>query len=256
MSSATPATDVPSAAARRSAWRAARLVDARPETATARTLVLEVRDWRGHLPGQHVDVRLTAEDGYTAERSYSLAAPPAADRIELTVQRVADGEVSPFLVDDFAIGDVVEVRGPLGGWFVRRPADRGALLLVAGGAGIVPLMAMIRARDAVAQAPPCRLLYSIRTPADVLYAQELRARDRADIDLTITLVHTRTAPPEAVRPPGRISATDLADADRAAAVYVCGPTGFVEHAANLLIALGFPAATVRTERFGPSGGGT
>jgi ferredoxin-NADP reductase len=254
VSSGTPATE---AAPRRPApiaWRAARLVEARPETATARTLVLAVSGWPGHLPGQHVDVRLTAADGYTAQRSYSLAAPAADARLELTVQRVLDGEVSPYLVGDFAVGDELELRGPIGGWFVLRPDSRDPVLLVAGGAGIVPLMAMIRARDLVTEPPPYRLVYSVRSPRDVYYADELAARAAADPRLTVTFVHTRTAPVGGGRPVGRLTRSDLADSPPRARAYVCGPTGFVEHAANLLLGLGHAAADIRTERFGPSGG--
>lgn len=215
---------------------------------------MQVRGWPGHVAGQHVDVRLTADDGYTAQRSYSLAAPPAGDRVELTVQRITDGEVSPYLVDEFGVGDQLELRGPIGGWFVWTPAVHEGLLLVAGGAGIVPLMAMIRARAGTSDPPPCRLLYSVRAPADVYYAAELRTRTVDDHGLTVSMIHTRTAPAGSTRPPGRLNHSDLAGADATGRAYVCGPTGFVEHAADLMITAGYPASSVRTERFGPSGG--
>src|SRR5918993_567427 len=158
----------------RPTWRVARMVDHREETPTARTVVLDVPGWPGHLPGQHVDVRLTAEDGYSTQRSYSMAAPADGDRVEITVQRVADGEVSPYLTEVFATGDPVEIRGPVGGWFVWPATDTRPVLLVGGGSGIVPLMAMMRARTAAGSRAPFRLLYSVRSPEEVYYADELR----------------------------------------------------------------------------------
>jgi len=229
-------------------------VDRWPETPTATSLVLELGEWPGHLAGQHVDVRLTAEDGYQASRSYSLAAPAEGDRIMVTVQELRDGEVSPFLVGQLEEGSALEVRGPLGGWFVRRPEDRAApVLLVAGGSGLVPLMAMIRARDGVSRAP-FRLVHSVRTPQDSLYRAELRRRVSDDGGLDVTWVHTRTAPAGDPRPVGRIRAADLVahgwPPDFEPTCYVCGPTGFVETAAALLIATGHPPGRIRTERFG------
>jgi ferredoxin-NADP reductase len=212
-------------------------------------LVLDVPDWPGHLAGQHVDVRLTAEDWYSTQRSYSLAAPAEGDRVELTVQRVPDGEVSPYLTDVFSVGDPVEIRGPVGGWFVWRPTDPAPVLLVGGGSGIVPLMAMIRARRAAGSRVPFRLIYSVRTPADVYYADELR-RQPGGVD--VHYVHTRSAPAR------RISVADVNThgwpADLEPACFVCGPTGFVEAVADILVALGHHPRRVRTERFGPSGG--
>jgi ferredoxin-NADP reductase len=229
------------------------LVERCAETPTATTLVLDVAGWPGHLAGQHVDVRLTAEDGYQAARSYSLAAPADGDRVRITVQRLVDGEVSPFLVEQLATGDAVEVRGPLGGWFVWRAEDRGPVLLVAGGAGIVPLMAMIRARAGVSRAP-FRLVCSVRTPEDRFYAAELRRRVAEDGGLDVAWVYTRTAPVGASRPAGRLRGDDLIahgwPPDFEPTCYVCGPTGFVEAAANLLLAAGHDAARIRTERFG------
>lgn len=240
---------------RRLAWRAARLAGFRDETATARTLVLEVPGWPGHLAGQHVDVRLTAEDGYTAQRSYSLAAPADGDRVELTVQRVAGGEVSPYLTEELAPGDQVEIRGPVGGWFVWRPENPAPVLLVAGGAGIVPLMAMVRARAAADVPTPFHLVYSLRGPRELYYAPELQAPAPG---LHVSYLYTRAAPEGWPRPPARLTSADLAptapDGSGARDCYVCGPTGFVEAAADILVALGHDPSRVKTERFGPTGG--
>ncbi|MCE3275841.1 MAG: oxidoreductase, partial [Propionibacteriaceae bacterium] len=177
----------------RRAWRPAQLIERLPETKSASTLVLEVPGWPGHLAGQHIDVRLTAPDGYQAARSYSLAAPTNGDRIAITVQRVADGEVSSYLADEARSGDVVEVRGPVGGWFVWKPEDRGPVLLVAGGSGIVPLMAMIRSRDG-ASPTPFRLIDSVRPPDDRIYDHELRGRATQDGGLEVTFLYPRTVP--------------------------------------------------------------
>jgi len=240
----------------RRAWRAARLIDRRPETASASTLVFEVPGWPGHLAGQHIDVRLTAPDGYQAARSYSLAAPANGDRVEITVQRVANGEVSSYLADEARSGDSVEVRGPVGGWFVWKPEDNRPVLLMAGGSGVVPLMAMIRSRDGVSPAP-FRLIYSVRTPEDQIYDRELRRRPTQDGGLDVTVIYTRSAPERYQRPLGRISADDLVShgwpADVQPPCYVCGPTAFVETVSDLLVALGHDPAKIKTERFGPSG---
>jgi ferredoxin-NADP reductase len=242
-----------SLAARR-AWRVATLVERRAETSSADTLVLEVDGWPGHLGGQHVDVRLTADDGYQATRSYSLAAPPNGSRLELTVQRVEDGEVSTYLTTDAAPGDEVEVRGPLGGWFVWRPEDKAAVLLVAGGSGLVPLMAMVRARAEAGSRAPFRLVASVRTPGDRLYADELRRRRSEDGGLDVTWVYTRGVPDGERRPPGRLTADDLVahgwPPDFEPLVFVCGPTAFVEAAATLLVDSGHDPSRIRTERFG------
>jgi ferredoxin-NADP reductase len=244
----------------RRAWRPAVLVERRQETPSASTLVLDVPGWPGHLAGQHVDVRLTAPDGYQAARSYSIAAPADGERIQITVQAVPDGEVSSFLVGDATAGDSLEVRGPVGGWFVWKPDDSGPVLLVAGGSGVVPLMAMIRARD---RSEPrndrarFRLIYSVREPADRIYDHEMRRRVAEDSGLDVSVVYTRTAPEGESRPTGRISIDDLVSYGWAAELeptcYVCGPTGFVETVANLLIFLGHDPSKIRTERFGPSG---
>ncbi len=242
-------------------WRVARLLERHDETATARSLVFEIQGWPGHRPGQHVDVRLTAADGYSAQRSYSLAAPsdPAhPDRIVITVQIVPDGEVSPFLGSDLAVGDPIEVRGPVGGWFVWTPQVAAPVLLVAGGSGVVPLMAMIRARSQVHSRDPFRLVYSVRTPADVYYAAELQQRVRDDAGLDVTIIHTRTTPSGSSRPAGRVTPADLArggwPADFAPRCYVCGPTPFVETVADLLVGSGHDPSAIRAERYGSGGG--
>jgi ferredoxin-NADP reductase len=243
------------AVSRRLTWRVARLAETREETATARTLVFDVPGWPGHLAGQHVDVRLTAEDGYTTQRSYSLAAPTDGDKIELTIQDVPDGEVSPYLTEVLSPGDPVEIRGPVGGWFVWRPVDPAPVLLVAGGSGIVPLMAMVRSHRQAEARTPIRLVYSVRTPADRYYAEELR---RSHPGLDVTYLYTREAPDGEARKAGRLTIVDLNThgwpADFGPDCFVCGPTGFVEKAAGLLVNLGHATHKIKTERFGPSGG--
>jgi ferredoxin-NADP reductase len=233
----------------------------RDETATARTIVLDVPGWPGHLPGQHVDVRLTAPDGYSAQRSYSIASASGqaeVPMVELTVQRLADGEVSPYLTQTLAVGYPLELRGPVGGWFVWDPAGAAPVLLVAGGSGVVPLMAMIRARAAAGNRAPFRLIYSVRDPGAAIYAGELADRERAGDGLAVTHVYTRSAPPGSPHPAGRISAAVIGSAGWAPelrpAVFVCGPTGFVETAADLLVGVGHDPRAIKTERFGPSGG--
>ena len=216
--------------------------------------MLDVPDWPGHDAGQHLDVRLTAPDGYTTQRSYSLAAPADGDRVELTVQQVDDGEVSEYLTSVYAVGDPVEVRGPVGGWFVWRPAQLEPVFLVAGGSGIVPLMAMVRARAAAGSRTPFRLLYSVRSPEEIIFADELRRRARDDRGLDVRYLYTRSAPDGWPGRPHRITVADLNDAgwptDLAPACFVCGPTAFVETAADILVALGHDPRRVKTERFG------
>jgi ferredoxin-NADP reductase len=238
----------------------------RDETATARTIVLDVPGWPGHLSGQHVDVRLTAEDGYSTERSYSIASAPADGQadppmVELTVQRLEDGEVSPYLTQTLAVGYPLELRGPVGGWFVWNPdgpPSARPVLLVAGGSGVVPLMAMIRERAAAGSHAPFKLIYSVRDPGALLYAGELAQREQPGDGLEVTYVYTRTAPPGSGQPTGRLNATTLASAgwppEESPAVFVCGPTGFVEAVADLLVRAGHGAGAIKTERFGPSGG--
>jgi ferredoxin-NADP reductase len=239
-------------------WLPARVADFREETATTRTIVFDAPGWPGHLAGQHVDVRLTAEDGYQAQRSYSIASPPDGQRVELTVQRVPDGEVSPYMVGEMMVGDEVELRGPVGGWFVWRPEEPEPILLVAGGSGVVPLMAMARERVRAHSAAPFSLLYSVRSPDDVFYADELSQRSRDGGGLSVSLLYTRSAPEGTERPVGRIGPHDLANAGwpsgSGARAYVCGPTAFVEAVAGLLVDQGHDTSNVRTERFGPTGG--
>jgi len=229
-------------------------VDSEPETESAQTIGLTVPGWSGHLAGQHIDLKLTAEDGYSAQRSYSLSRPVDGERIEFTVQRIADGEVSPYLIGLLA-GDEIELRGPIGGWFVWRPDEEARVLLVGGGSGIVPLMAMLRQR-VVAGSADFRLVYSVRSPADVYYAQELGRLERECGWLQVALVYTRMAAPETAQPPGRVGSADLAPAgwtpDHGTRVYVCGPTGFVESVTAKLIEQGHHPSAIRTERFGPS----
>lgn len=249
---------VPGRLTGRLSWRVATLVETRDETDTVRTLAFDVPDWPGHLAGQHVDVRLTAADGYSTQRSYSIASAADGQRVELTVQQVPDGEVSPYLGMTLAPGDAVELRGPVGGWFVWHPALTPPVLLIAGGSGIVPLMAMIRTRAAADSRVPFRLIYSVRSPDDVIYADELRRRVRDDPGLDVSYVYTRRAPEGATRPPARINLPTVAEngwpPEFEPACFVCGTTGLVETAADILIAQGHDPRRVKTERFGPTGG--
>ena len=238
-------------------WLVATVGAKRAETGSARTLVLEVPGWPGSDAGQHVDVRLTAPDGYSAVRSYSIASAPQRDRFELTVEEIAEGEVSPYLVETASLGDRFEVRGPIGGWFVWRPAQTEPVQLIAGGSGLVPLMAMIRARGAAKSLAPFRLLYSVRSPADVIYAAELTRRASEDPAFDLTYAYTRAAPAGSPQRPRRIDAATIDEVTWPASsyptCYVCGPTPFVEAVADLLIAAGHTAERVKTERFGPTG---
>jgi len=241
-------------------WRVARVMDLRDETPRARTLVLDVPEWLGHSAGQHVDVRLVAEDGYQAQRSYSIASPPEDRTVALTVERLDDGEVSPYLVDELRRGDGLEIRGPIGGYFVWDFALGGPLLLVAGGSGIVPLMAMLRRHaraDASARAAvPVRLLYSARTPDDAIYHAELEQLGDPPL-VEVVFTFTRNAPPTWTGYRRRIDRAMLESVSwppsAAPNAYVCGPTVLVESVATLLVQLGHAASRVRTERFGPTG---
>lgn len=239
-------------------WRVGTVVALHDETATARTITLEVTDWPGHNSGQHVDLRLTAADGYSAVRSYSIASAPGSDkRVEITVERLPDGEVSPYLTQEVAVGDRLELRGPIGGWFVWRSQQTGPIQLIGGGSGIVPLMAMIRSRVSAGSTAPFRLLYSVREPGSVFYRDELQALSERDHSVGITYAYTRTTPKDWPRPPGRINAAMIADATWPSSLgptfYICGPTSFVENAAGLLTASGNNPERIRTERFGPTG---
>jgi ferredoxin-NADP reductase len=225
------------------------VVDVLTETARTKSIVLDVADFSGHLAGQHVDVRLTGDDGYQAQRSYSIASAPEDEHLTVTVERLDDGEVSPYLTETLRRGDELELRGPIGGYFVSHDALGGPLLLVGGGSGVVPLRAMLRHHRAIQSEVPVRLLYSARARGDLIYSSEL-----ADYETTITL--TREQPQGWSGRTGRIDRELLADAAWPPAerplVYVCGPTGFVEAVADALVSLGHGADRIRTERFGPS----
>jgi len=237
-------------------WRVAALVEAVTETPRVKTIAFDVPGWPGHRAGQHVDVRLTAEDGYQAERSYSIASAPDGTRVELTVVRIEDGEVSPYITDELRPGDQIELRGPVGGYFVWEPAQGGPLLLVAGGSGVVPLMAMIRLRAIAGSDADTRLLFSSRNWEDIIYREEL---DRLNGN-GVAVVHTLTES----QPPGwtgyarRVDAEMLTEVGPSPGerphVYVCGPTPFVEAVAQVLVHLGHEPHRVKTERFGPTGG--
>lgn len=225
------------------------------ETPHARTLELDVAEWPGHRAGQHVDVRLTAEDGYQAERSYSIASAPEAAALALTVEVIADGEVSPYLGEEVRAGDEFEVRGPIGGHFSWAVGDGGPLLLVAGGSGLVPLMSMLRHRAAQDSDVEARLLVSARSQEDLLYRDELRALEPAP-GLGIFPTYTRTAPPGWTGWQRRVDAPMLAEVDPGpeARCFVCGPTPFVEGVTQLLVAAGHEHHRIHAERFGPTGG--
>jgi ferredoxin-NADP reductase len=233
-------------------WLVATVAAEERVSSHGRVLRLSVPAWPGNLAGQHVDVRLTAEDGYQAVRSYSLASSGPEPFLELAVDEVVDGEVSPYLVQDLQPGDQLEIRGPIGAYFVWTPERADPVQLIAGGSGIVPLMAMIRAHAASASPAPMRLLYSVRTPADAFYAAELTTL--ADPAVRVDWAYTRSAPPGSARPAGRVDAATVAASTIAPRerplVFVCGPTGFVEAVADLLVAAGHPSDRVRTERFG------
>jgi ferredoxin-NADP reductase len=235
-----------------SGWRPAEVRDVVRETPSAATLVLDVEGWPGHRAGQHMDVRLTAEDGYQAQRSYSIASAPEDGGPAITVERLENGEVSPYLVDDAQAGDFLEVRGPVGGWFVWDAPAGGPLFLVAGGSGLAPLMAMLRHRARAGSDAEATLLVSARSPEDLLYASELDALDGVRVERTFT----RSAPEGWTGYARRVDREMLAEIAPApgARVYVCGPTGFVEGVAEALVALGHDPSRIRTERFGATGG--
>lgn len=237
-------------------WLVATVAETVPETARTVTLRLDVPDWPCHRAGQHVDVRLTAEDGYSTQRSYSIASPPESDRLELTVERIDDGEVSPYLTTVADVGDQFEVRGPIGGWFVWDDTDTAPVLLVGGGSGVVPLRAMLCHHAAVGSAAAMHLVYSARTLGDVIYRRELEALAGPRRAVTLTL--TRESAPDWTGRRGRVGADLLAEVGWPPSVrprcYVCGPTPFVEAVADALVGLGHEPGRIRTERFGPTGG--
>jgi ferredoxin-NADP reductase len=235
---------------RRLTWQTATVTSVIRETDAVRTIEFEVPDWPGHQAGQHLDVRLTAEDGYSAERSYSIATADD-EPVAITVERLDDGEVSPYLTEELRTGDQLELRGPIGGWFVWDTSDGGPLLLVAGGSGVVPLRAILRHRQRTGSDVPARLLYSSRTLAEVIYHGELdQYRDGVEVSYTLT----RSQPPGWTGYSGRVDAALLAKiawpASQHPLAFVCGPTSFAEAVAGNLVALGYPAGRVKTERFG------
>jgi len=234
-------------------WQTATVSSVVDETAKVRTLSLEVPDWAGHWAGQHLDVRLTADDGYRAERSYSIATAPG-EPVGITVERLDDGEVSPHLTEDVRPGDQIEIRGPIGGYFVWDPVDGGPLLLLAGGSGVVPLRAILRHRVREESPVPVRLLYSSRTWADVIYRTELEQRTQG---VAVTYTLTRAQPAGWTGYGRRVDQQMLTEvawpATQAPLAYVCGPTSFVESVAAGLVALGYPPDRVKTERFGATG---
>ncbi|HVC05195.1 MAG TPA: ferredoxin reductase [Candidatus Acidoferrales bacterium] len=249
---------VGAAVQRRLTWRTADVAELLDETSSARSVVMIVPDWPGHQAGQHLDVRLTAADGYQAQRSYSIASPPESERIAITVERIDDGEVSPFLAGELRIGDRLELRGPIGGYFVWDVSLGGPILLIAGGSGVCPLMAMLRHRAARRSVVPARLLYSARSFDDVIYRDEIDrlAADRSGLEVAYTL--TRAQPEGWSGYDRRIDSAMLADFGWSTAerplIFVCGPTPLVESVAESLVQLGHEPARIKTERFGPTGG--
>ena len=235
-------------------WKVGTVKVTRQETKTARSLEISVPDWPGNLAGQHLDLRLTAPDGYTATRSYSIASAGSGTTIQLAVDRLPDGEVSPYLVDEVIVGDELELRGPLGGWFVWHPEQAEPIQLIAGGSGVVPLVSMIRAHHAARSDAKFRLLYSVREPDDVFFAEELMSLERSSTNLEIDWVYTRKTPDGWPTPAGRVTRAILAETtipvSDAPTIFVCGPTGFVEAVADILVDLGHPSSRVKTERFG------
>ncbi|MGH8915033.1 MAG: ferredoxin reductase [Acidimicrobiia bacterium] len=235
-------------------WLAAKVVSRRDETPRVRSIIFECPMWERHMPGQHVDIRLTAEDGYQAQRSYSIASAPEDDHLMLTVERLQDGEVSPYLFDELQPGDELELRGPIGRYFVWETVMNGPILMIAGGSGVVPFRAMLRHRAAVGSTVPARLLYSSRALDDVVYREEL-ASPGEGVDVRLTLTRNQ---PEGWQGYGRrIDAELLSEVAWPTTanpeIYVCGPTAFVEVAADCLVDLGYDMESIRTERFGPTG---
>jgi ferredoxin-NADP reductase len=252
------ATETAPAPVRRLEWQPAEVREIVVETFRVKSLRLHLPSWQGHLPGQHVDIRLTAEDGYQAQRSYSIASPPEEELLTLTVERVENGEVSPYLVGTLRTGDRFELRGPIGGYFVWTVAKRDPLYLIAGGSGIVPLMAMLRHRERRNGQAPALLLYSSRSLEEIIYREELDAMARRDPGLRVVNTLTRKQPEGWTGPRGRIDKALLAETrfppDRNPKIFVCGPTPLVEDVSRFLVELGHDPLTIKTERFGPTGG--
>ena len=243
---------------RRLVWRIGEVVETSPDTPRTKSLILEIPGWGGHRAGQHVDVRLTAEDGYQVQRSYSIASAPENGRVELLIERLEDGEVSPYLTDELRAGDGLELRGPIGGWFAWEAREGGPLLLVAGGSGVAPLMAMIRHRQAAGNDTPIRLLFSSRSYEDIIFRKELERLAAEDETLQITHTLTRSTPPGWQGYDRRIDEEMLGEVafspDERPLTFVCGPTTLVETVATALVGLGHEPGRVKTERFGPTGG--
>ena len=242
----------------RLAWQLGEVTELVRETPRVGTLHLQVPDWPGHLAGQHVDVRLTAEDGYQAQRSYSIASAPEEPRVAITVERLEDGEVSPYLVGELKVGDKLELRGPIGGYFVWRSGDARPLLLIAGGSGVVPLMAMLRHRALVGDRSPARLLYSSRSYEEIIYRTELERLGVAGDGLTVAHTLTRERPRGWKGYSRRIDREMVREVawpkEQSPLVFVCGPTSFVESASELLVDFGYDPSWIKTERFGATGG--
>ncbi len=239
-------------------WQLGEVVSTQGETARTKSIRLSLPNWKGHRAGQHVDVRLTAEDGYQAERSYSIASSPEeAPRVTLTVERLDDGEVSPYLTEELRVGDKLELRGPIGGYFVWEASMGGPLLLVAGGSGIVPLMAMLRHRAAVGSTIATRLLYSSRSLDDVIYRDELDQLVKSSTMLEVVHTLTRVQPPGWTGYHRRIDSQMLREVawpvNQRPLTFICGPTPLVEAAAASMVELGYDPGRVKTERFGPTG---
>ncbi|WP_245297174.1 MULTISPECIES: ferredoxin reductase [Rhodomicrobium] len=254
MTEAQPVAGVP----RRLLWSRAEVVSLRDDTPRVRSLTLAVADWPGHLAGQHVDVRLTAEDGYQAQRSYSIASPPEAPLLELTVETISDGEVSPYLTGELRPGDIFELRGPIGGYFVWSERQPGPLVLIGGGSGVVPLMAMLRHRAIAGPTQPALLVYSSRNWDEIIYRDELERLAAADPSLRIVHTLTRAQPQGWQGFRRRVDKAMLEELGVPALaspnLFICGPTPMVETAAQASVELGIDAARIKTERFGPSGG--
>jgi ferredoxin-NADP reductase len=236
-------------------WRNAQVLQVQRETVRASRLVLDPPAWPGHQPGQHLDVRLTASDGYTAQRSYSIASAPEAEYVELIVDRLPDGEVSPYLTEELRPGDDLEIRGPFGGWFVWHVGLGGPVQLIAGGSGVVPFLAMLDHHRAAGSEVPVRLLYSVRSLAETFRRERLAEPDR---DVQVDLAITRDAPPGWTGEAGRVDGAVLNrlafPPEAAPQVFVCGPTSFVDAVASAMIELGHLSETIKTERFGATGG--
>jgi ferredoxin-NADP reductase len=239
-------------------WQLCQVTEIVDETPRAKTLVLTAPEWRGHFAGQHVDVRLTAEDGYQAQRSYSIASAPEDERLALTVERLPDGEVSPYLTEELVVGDRLELRGPIGGYFVWDAAQGGPVLLVAGGSGVVPLMAMMRHRLAAQSDASMRVLYSAKRIEDVIYRSEIERLAARHDGLEAFFTLTRARPLDWHGYDRRVDRELLDEvswpAQENPLAFICGPTGFVEAVASALVSNGLPAARIKTERFGPTGG--